>query len=390
MNERTAFDWPAGRLWQRRWLVVGLFAAAVCAMAAILDLQQLLQSYLFAYFSWLAIAIGSLALWMLHNLTGGAWGVTLRRIWEAGTRTLPVMAVLFVPIALSASVIFPWASMARSELGSKADYLNTPFFLVRAALYFTIWLGLAFWLNRWSAEYDRTRDPTFARRGHELSGPGLALCGLSVTFAAIDWVMSLEPDWASTVFGALVAAGHLVAGLAFAIMLAAWIQTTRLLTELGSPMSADTWNDLGNLLLAFVMIWTYLAFSQFLLIWSGNLPEEITWYLRRTEGGWQWLGLGLAIGYFALPFCLLLSTDVKRNPNRLREVAVLVVAMNVLNNCWLIAPAFSPSQFRLHWMDLAALTMVGGLWLASFLHQLQARPITPVPDVLTNEDLHHA
>ena len=392
MNAPTPFDWPEGRRWQRRLLIAGFVGAAACGLAAILDIEQLLRSYLFAYFSWLGIAVGSLGLWMLHNLTGGGWGLVLRRIWEAATRTLPVMALLFVPIALGVTLLYPWADLPLSELGAKAHYLNVPFFLTRATIYFAVWIGLAFLLNRWSAEHDRTGDSAFAHRGQTLSGPGLVMCGLTVTFAAIDWVMSLEHDWSSTVFGTLVAAGQLLTALALAIAVATQVHPTRLLTELGSPTNAAStiWNDLGNLLLAFVMMWTYLAFSQFLLIWSGNLPEEITWYLHRTEGGWQWIGLSLAIGYFALPFCLLLSPGVKRNPDRLRVVAILVVGMSVVHQYWLIAPAFSPSRFHLHWMDLAALLAVGGLWMASFLRQLQMRPIMPVHELLVEEELHHA
>jgi hypothetical protein len=392
MNQPMSFDWPAGRRWQRWLLLGGLVGAAVCALAAVLDLGQLLRSYLFAYFSWLGFALGSLALWMLHNLTGGAWGFVLRRIWEAATRTLPLLAVLFVPIALGVSVLFPWATGEHSDLGSKVDYLNVPFFLARAGFYFFVWIGMAFLLNRWSAQHDRTGDPALVDRASQLSGPGLVACGLTVTFAAVDWVMSLEPDWYSTIFGALVGMGYLLAALALAIAVATWVRTTRRLTELGSPASEEgnSWNDLGNLLLAFVMLWTYMGFSQFLLIWSGNLPEEIIWYLHRTEGGWQWIGLSLAIGYFAVPFCLLLAHDMKRNPDRLRVIAILVAGMSVVNDYWLIAPAFSPSQFHWHWMDLAALVAVGGLWLAFFLQQLQARPIMPIHETVAKEELHHA
>ena len=381
MNEPTPFDWPAGRRWQQRLLIVGLIGAALCGWAAILDVEQLLRSYLFAYFCWLGISVGSLALWMLHHLTGGGWGSVLRRIWEAASRTLLLLAGLFVPIAVETSMLYPWAEMDAHELGAKAAYLNVPFFLARAAAYFAVWLGLAFLLNRWSAQHDRTGDPVYVQRAQQLSGPGLAICGLCVTFAAIDWVMSLEPEWYSTVFGALVAAGYLLAALAFAVAVATWLPTND---------EKDLWNDFGNLLLTFVMIWTYLSFSQYVLIWSGNLPEEIIWYLHRTEGGWQWIGLTLAIGYFALPFCLLLSPDVKRNPHRLRVVALIVVGMSIVHDYWLIAPSFSPGQFRLHWMDLITLISVGGLWLASFLRQLQARPIMPVHETLVEEDLHHA
>lgn len=378
MSEQKAFDWPAGRLWQRRFLITGVAGLVLCALGAILDFEQFLRSYLFAYFSWLGFAVGSLALWLLHNLTGGAWGFLLRRIWEAASRTLPMMALLFGPIAIGLSVLYPWASVGPHELGNKAAYLNVPLFLTRAAVYFAVWLSTEFLLHRWSVAHDRTGDPIFVNRAQNLSGPALALCGLAVTFAAIDWIMSLEPDWSSTVFGALVAAGHLLAALALAVSMATLVPLSPRGT--GAGTERDTWNDLGNLLLAFVMMWTYLSFSQFLLIWSGNLREEITWYLRRTEGGWQWIGLALAVGYFALPFCLLLSSELKRNPDRLRAVAFLVVGMSVVHNYWLIAPAFSPGRLRIHWLwlDLAASAAIGGLWLSQLLRQVQSRPLMPI------------
>jgi hypothetical protein len=387
MIQQNSLDWPGGRVWQRRFLLAGVVGVAVCIAAAVLDVEQFLRSYLFAYFAWLGIALGSLALWMLHNLTGGAWGLVLRRIWEAASRTLTSMVVLFAPIALGAYILFPWASATSSELGGKVDYLNVPGFLGRAALYFVIWLGTAYLLNRWSRQHDESGDRALVARALQLSGPGLVFCGLAVTFAAIDWVMSLEPEWYSTVFGALVAMGHLVAALAFAVMMA-----TVVFRSTSAPPGLDLkscWNDLGNLLLAFVMMWTYLAFSQFLLIWSGNLPEEITWYLHRTEGGWEWIGLSLAIGYFALPFCLLLMPDMKRDPDRLRLVALLIVVMSAINNYWRIAPAFSPGWIRLHWMDLAAFLAVGCLWLASFMHQLVRRPILPVHDIEVDAEISH-
>jgi hypothetical protein len=386
MSMLPSFDWPAGRLWQRRLLIAGGVGAAACALAALLNVEQFLRSYLFAYFCSLGIAVGSLGLWLLHNLTGGAWGFALRRIWEAVTRTLPVLAALFLPIALGVYVLFPWSKMDAHELGPKAAYLNVPFFLVRAAAYFATWIGLAYFFNRWSAEYDRRGDVRFVHSAQHWSGPGLPFLGLTVTFAAIDWLMSLEPEWSSTIFGALIAAGFLLAGLAFAIAL-----TTLTAPPHGTEEETkNRWNDLGNLLLAFVMVWTYLELSQFLLIWSGNLPEEITWYLHRSEGGWQWIALFLAGGYFVLPFGMLLSSANKRRPERLRVVALLVVGMSVVHQFWLIAPTFSPGHFHIHWADVAALVAVGGLWGAAFLHQVQARPIAPVREQAFAEEVQHA
>jgi len=322
----------------------------------------------------LGIALGSLALLMLHHLTGGMWGLVIRRILEAATRTLALLAILFLPIAFGLDSIYPWATSAPAD-EMRRNYLNVPFFLVRAGIYFALWVGMAWLVNRWSAEEDRTRDPSFARLAQRFSGPALALYGLAVTFAAIDWIMSLEPDWYSTIFGVLVATSQLLPALAVAIAAATWLATRPPLADVAS---ADVWNDLGNLLLAFVMLWTYMSFSQLLLIWAGNLPEEIVWYVHRSEGGWQIIGIALAACYFALPFFLLLSRDIKRRPERLRVVALALVVMSVVHHHWLIAPAFSPGSLRVHWMDVTALFGIGGLWLAAYFRQIEARPLLPV------------
>jgi hypothetical protein len=286
---------------------------------------------------------------------------------------------------------YPWARHHADNdhiVAEQAAYFDVPFFVTRAVLYFAVWLSMMFLLSRWSAEHDRTGDRAFVRRAQALSGPGLILYGLTVTFAAIDWVMSLQANWYSTIFGPVVALGQMLPALALAIATATFLASRQPLAGLANP---GLWNDLGNLLLAFIMLWTYVAFSQFLLIWSGNLPEEITWYLARSEGGWIWIAVALALFNFALPFLLLLSRDLKRDPARLRVLALAIVAMSLVNQFWLIAPAFSPGAFRLHWMDVVAVLGMGALWKSVFLWQLQAQPVLPVhPDAPAEEALHHA
>ena len=379
MNRTPHFDWPQRQRVQRTALAVGCAGLALCAVGALFDLDQFFRSYLAAFTSWLGIALGSLAVWMIHNLTGGHWGLVIRRFLEAATRTLPLLLVAFVPIAFALPRIYLWAGPA--SLGDAEDYhprehyLNVPFFLIRAGVYFTCWLTIVFLLNRFSRRQDETADPRLAEGMTSLSGPGLAIYGLTVTFAAVDWVMSLDPNWSSTIFGAIVATGQMLPAMGLAIALATWFAGRSPHSEL---VSADIWNDLGNLLLTFVMLWTYMMFSQLLLIWSGNLPEEISWYFVRSEGGWQLIGVVLAVFYFAFPFVLLLFRDIKREPKRLRIVALAVVGMSFVHQFWMVAPVFSPGHFRLHWMDLAALAGVGGFWLACFFWQLQTRPLVPV------------
>jgi hypothetical protein len=407
-------DVPWQRL-QRGALAAGAVGLALCLLGYLLgtgdyvEPRKVFFSYLYAYNFVLGLALGCLALWMLHNLTGGAWGSVIRRFLEAGSRTLPLLAVLFVPLAFGIRELYVWADPGRMPLppGSKLyhevhellahkrPYLNEPFFLIRAAIYFVIWVGIAGLLNRWALQIDRTADPVVARRSQTFSGRALVFFGLAVTFSAFDWLMSLEPLWYSTIFGVLVAVGQLVPGLAFAVALGCWLAPR---TDWGRAVRPDVWNDLGNLMLATVMLWAYMSFSQLLLIWSGNLPEEIPWYVIRSQGGWQYVAGALALFYFAVPFLLLLSRGIKRHPDRLLRVALLLVVMSLVQQFWLVnpvycrltTPAAEPTVLSIHWLDLAAPVGLGGLWLAYFLRQLRRRPLTPPPDPLVEEEPNHA
>jgi hypothetical protein len=370
-------------------LVIGVIALGACALGALIDMDQFFHSYLLAFMTWLAIALGSLPLLMLHHLTGGVWGLVIRHILEAASRTLPLMLALFVPLVFGLAYNYEWARpSADHEHSEQAIYLGLPFFLVRAGLYFAVWLLIMYLLNRWSAAHDRTGDPALLRQAQQFSGPGLILYALTITFAAIDWVMSLDTGWYSTIFGPVMATGQMLPALAFAIAVATFLGSRPSFSQVATPA---VWNDLGNLLLAFVMLWTYMSFSQFLLIWTGNLPEEISWYLARSEGGWVWIAIVLAACGFGLPFLFLLLRDIKRDPARLRVVALAVVAVSFVNQFWLIAPAFSRGWLRLDWMDVAAVAGMGGIWLGVFLWQVQRQPVLPLhPDAPAEEVLHHA
>ncbi|MFO0841474.1 MAG: hypothetical protein U0797_03605 [Gemmataceae bacterium] len=257
-------------------------------------------------------------------------------------------------------------------------YLNVPFALVRAVIYFGLWNLFAWLLNRWSRRQDTAKDMRVQHWCETVSAPGLVLYVLTITFASIDWAMSLEPEWYSTIYGAMFGMGQVLSGFAFAIAVLMFLSRR---PEVDALLSGNNLRDLGSLLLAFVMVWAYLSFSQFLLIWSGNLPEEVPWYIYRLKGGWQYLGLMLVLFHFALPFVLLLSTDVKRNRNTLAGVALLVLAMRVIDLVWLIVPAFHhhkeavdpPVLSRL--LYLAAVVGLSGLWLAYYLHQLRSWPL---------------
>jgi hypothetical protein len=394
----------------QKWaLIAGGAGLALCALGALFDAERFCQAWLVAFLYWLALPLGAVAILMLHNQTGGRWGMPLRRVLEAASATLPLLAVFFLPIALGVYYIYVWAepdawgygAHDRSLLAHKAPFLNVPFFLIRAAVYFAVWMGVAFRLYSWSKAQDVRWDPVVARKAQVFSGPGLLLYGITVTFAAIDWIMSLEPLWYSSIFGALIAGAQLLPALAFAVAALAWL-TPR---EPYPPevVTPTVWNDLGNLMLAFVMIWSYLTFSQFFLIWSGNLPEEISWYKNRIDGGWEWLGWALIVFYFALPFLCLLMRDLKRRPQRLVWVAGAILVMHYVYMFWLVIPSFDvrgppPASIGKHeiafhasWLDLAALVGQGGIWLAAFLWLLRSRPLLPLTDPALHEEeaAHH-
>ena len=372
----SAVHLPESVPWERirqQALLSGLIGLACCALSAFASPNHALRSYLVAFNYWIGIALGCLALLMLQHLTGGVWGLVLRRVFESALQTMMLLALLFIPVLIGLPQLYEWVGSSDPELLEKSWYLNVPFFIGRAAAYFLIWLVIAFFLNKWSAAEDQA--PVDARRFRLLSGPGLALYGGTITFASIDWVMSLEPHWYSSIFPVLYAAGQLLEAMAFSIFMLVCIGSQPAFENLLGPTQR---RDLGNLLLAFVMIWAYLSFSQFLIIWSENLPEEIPWYLKRTRGGWQWLALVLVVFQFSLPFVLLLSRQIKEDPRRLAVVAGLVLGMRYLDVFWWIEPAFSGGMYFYVLVDVAALVGVGGIWIWYFLGQLSKLPLLPL------------
>jgi hypothetical protein len=375
------------RLERVQWgaLIAGIAGMALCGLGVFLDPTQFFRSYLLAYVFWLGLPLGCLAILMVHHLVGGTWGLIIRRVLESATRTLPLMALLFVPLLFGLGDLYSWARpeiVAQDEvLRHKSVYLNVPFFAVRLGVYFVTWLALAYFLNRWSWQQDQTPEGdvwrALRRRLALLSGPGLGLYGLTMTFAAIDWVMSLEPHWYSSIYGILVVVGQLLGGLALTVVATALLANHPPLSEVLAPTHL---HDLGNLLLTAVLFWAYISFSQLLIIWSGNLPEEVTWYVHRTAGGWQWIALALVLFQFALPFLFLLSRDLKRQSQRLARIAAVILCMHLVEVFWIVMPAFYRGGLSVHWLDLGALIGIGGSWTAVFVWQLKGRPLLPRDD----------
>jgi hypothetical protein len=372
---------PELRRLQERLLRAGAIGLAVCAIGALLNMTQFLQSYLMAYMLCLGITLGCLALGMVHQLSGGAWGVLIRRQIGAASRVLPVMTLLFVPIALGMHRLYSWTDadrVAHDEiLQHKHLYLNTPFFLVRAVIYFAVWNALAYFLNRWSLEQDYDPDPRIARRMQLLSGGGLVAYGLTITFASFDWLMSLEPHWYSTIYGVLILGGQGLSAMAFLIASVVWLSRRPPLDRI--VVSAHL-HDLGNLLLAFVMLWAYFSFSQYLIIWAGNLPAEIAWYVHRVETGWRFIGIGLMLFHFAVPFVLLLSRTIKRERDLIVRVAIGILIVRVIDLFWLIAPEFHHYGVSVSWLDILLPLSLFAIWLGCFVWQLRGRALLPVHD----------
>ncbi len=384
---------PVASTIQQRSLIIGAVFAVLSLVGAFVQPDRFYAAYLLAYMLWVGLSLGCMALLMLVHMTGGDWGQAMRRILEAASRTVFLMAPLFVPIVLGIRHLYVWArpeEIARDKHLQEITrtYLNPAGFTARAVVYFAIWVVLAWLLNKWSAEQDSPPPKDTGHRFRVLSGPGLVLYAFTLAFAAIDWVMSLNPGWISTIYGLLFLAGECLSAVCFVVVVVRILHRFKPVSEFMKP---DYVHDYGKLMLTFIMVWAYFSFSQWLIIWAGNLPEEISWYLRRLHGGWQMIGLVLALFHFAVPFAFLLSRPLKRNIGKLVYVAVFLMLMRYVDMFWYIEPTFHAS-FHLSWLDVVVPVAIGGFWLAFFFRSLKQRPLLPVYDVHTQpvlEPAHH-
>jgi hypothetical protein len=366
---------------------VGLiFLLALVAGFFIAGPQQFLRSYLVGLYFWFGAGMGCLVMLIIHFVSGGAWGMMIRRPLEAGTRTLYVMWLLFLPLLIFAPKLYFWADPANAGdkiVQAKHLYLNVPFLWIRWLIYGVIWLGLTTLLNRWSRLEDETKSVKYSSALEKLSGPGIVAYFFTITFASVDYLMSLDVTWASTIYGFLVAAGQALTAMSVVV---ATLVLLGKYTPMNHAITKRHLHDLGKLMLAIVMMWAYLSFSQYLIIYSANLPQEITWYVRRLNGGWQWVGLVLLLFHFALPFALLLSQSLKKNPNTISMIAIFIICIRVVDVFWLVEPNFVDVKhpvFTVSWLDFAAPLGFGGLWLAMFFRTLPTRPLMPLgaPDL---------
>ncbi|HUR34944.1 MAG TPA: hypothetical protein VM032_14175 [Vicinamibacterales bacterium] len=373
---------------QRNFLLAGAAGAVLSAIGYVTSPEQFFSSYLIAYMLVLGMTLGALGFTMVHQLSGGAWGVVARQSLGAASRVIPYLTILFIPIALGMPHLYEWTHadiVAADEiLKGKAAYLNTPFFLVRAVLYFAVWNGLVFLLNKWSREQDETANPALPLRMQRLSAGGLLLYVLTMSFASFDWVMSRDPHWFSTIYGALIVVGQGLVTLASQIVILTWLARRKPMSEALTPTYLS---DLAGLMFAAVVLWAYMSFSQYLIIWSGNLPEEIVWYLHRMNHGWTALAIVLVVFHFGAPFFLLLMRGIKRNPALVSRVAMLIIVARVIDLFWLIAPETHHDGLHVSWMDVVLPVTLLAIWGGLYVQQLRQRPLLPVHDPQFEEAL---
>jgi hypothetical protein len=374
--------------------VVGVIGLAATALLGMRAPRETLFAYLVAFVFWLGLSIGAMTLVLANNAAGAKWNVTVRRLGETLGAVAPLFALLFLPLLLGARHVWFWvqptgaisAETARL-LAHKAPYLNLPSFSIRAVIYFAIWTAYAFQLRSYSIEQDASGDPRLTRKMRSISPLGLLLFILSVTFAAFDWLMSLQPTWYSTIFGLYIYAGAFVASMALVCLIVTGLRASE--TPWGKLLTVDQQHNLGKLLFAFICFWAYMAFSQYMLIWAGNLPQELQWIISRSKGVWRPVGQFILVGHFIIPFFLLLSRDLKRNTKALAAVAVWILAVHYVDLYWVVMPAADYSSLGLSLAHFTAFVGIGGVSVAVAALLLRGASPVPVKDPYLEDALRY-
>lgn len=371
-------------------LVVGAAGLAATVAGFFLARAEFFQAYLVAWVLWYTVASGCLGFLLLQHLSGGAWGLAARRVLEAGARTLPVVGLAALPLFLGMKELFVWADPERSRgdhlIEHKAAYLNVPFFIGRTLFVIAVFSFLAYALSAKSRRQDEAGDPALRLSMHRTSAVGLLFWVIANTFMGFDWLMSLDPHWFSSLYGGIFVAGQALAAMTFVILIMNWLRQRR---PMAAIFSRTLSHDYGKLLFAFVMFWTYLSISQFIIMWQGNLPEEVLWWKERMHGGWGFVAAALLVFHFFFPFLILLSRSVKERTSMLARVAAFVFFMRAVDLVWLSRPTWHHGSFSIHWLYLAAPVAVGGLWLYFFSRELAGRPLLPVNDPKVEEAFGH-
>ena len=400
--DASDFQAPADvNRWRTLALGVGGIFTIIWAIGCFFNVEQGLRSWLLGFIFWGGIGFGSIGILLLQYLTGGAWGVVIRRFVEAGSRTLPIIFILFLPILVGVSSIYEWTHLIGTDdkiVNWRQPYLSVGWWQFRAVLYFVLFGVMAYLLNKWSLQQDKTTnyDDSAKLLGDStaFSGPTMVFFVLVVSFAAIDRVMTLDPHWYSTMWGFLYVAGWALSCFCFMVAVMAGLADK---SPMNRVLCKRHFHDIGKLMLALVMVWAYFNFSQYLIIWSGNLPEETKWYITRSEGAWGAIGLILIVLHFAFPFLVLLSRDLKRQSKWLARVAIFILILRLVDMYYMIGPSPRigmhgqevPLSLSFSWMDIVAPIAVGGIWSWWFFGELTKRPLVPVNDPFLENAIEH-
>ncbi len=370
-------------------LTIGLVGLVAGVFGFTIDREQFFHSYLTAFMFWLSLSLGGLFFTMLHHIVGARWSVVLRRISENIMAVMPLMALLATPLLFGLGDLYHWSHYdlvaGDKLLQGKAAYLNTTFFIIRMVGYFIVWLVLSRLLYRVSLRQDKGHQVSLTRKMRLISAPGIILFAVTFTFASFDWLMSLDAHWYSTIFGVYVFSGSLLGMLALMTTTAAIWRKKNILDK---EITIEHYHDLGKLMFAFTIFWGYMAFSQYFLIWYGNIPEETVWFLHRWENSWKTVSLVIVFGHFVIPFFLLFPQVTKRRPGMLLFISLWLLLMHWLDLYWLVLPTLHPQGVHLSWLDLATMLGTGGFYIWYLGRKTAAVPLLPTGDPHLEDSIH--
>jgi hypothetical protein len=365
----------------KKSLGVGIFGFLLSVVGYFVNSHQFFYSYLTAFAFWFTIAMGGLFFVMLHHLTNATWSVVLRRIAENLMSNIIVMALLFIPMLVGIKDLYHWSHpdlvAADPLLLKKSPYLNVTFFIIRAAIYFGIWMLLNRLLYKTSLAQDHVASENQTKRFRKISAPGMILFAFTISFAAFDWFMSLDSHWYSTIFGVYIFSGGLLTGLAFITLITIYLKTKG---PFGDIVTSEHYHDLGKLLFAFTIFWAYICFSQYFLIWYANIPEETVWFSARWKGAWKYFSLAIIFGHFVIPFFVLITQPAKRNHKVMVSICILLLLVHWIDLYWIIMPNLLTTGATLSWMDLSTMLGIGGIFMWYYLRLSAKTPLLPLND----------
>jgi hypothetical protein len=387
MNDTQKF-YTESRFISKPALIIGVVTLIITAAGFFVDRQQFFFSYLVAFAFWATVTLGGLFFTLIHNTTHAMWSTVLRRIIETIMMTVPVMAILAIPVLFGIHDLYHWshedAVAADALLQKKAAYLNIPFFVIRTIFYFAVWMVLSFYLYRISKQQDKSFDPEQKEKLRKRSAPSILIFALTLTFASFDWLMSLDPHWYSTIFGVYIFAGSFLSAIAFVVLVLISLHKRNILTDV---ITVEHYHDLGKFLFSFTVFWGYMAFSQYFLIWYANIPEETIWFAHRWEGSWKYITLLLVFGHFVVPFLALMPRAAKRNLKFMRIISIWILLMHFFDLYWLVIPTLHKHGFYFSWMDLTAMIGIGGIFVWYFWQSYLKGALVPVNDTKLAESI---